>query len=99
VPAITLPRRPHLHCVALLRVSGFALVSRVLMVLRLIMFLSGAFGIFRSLSSLTKLWESGRHGVFLSDLSPDEINEAIAAGLQGTRQPSLTASAAGRREH
>jgi hypothetical protein len=46
VLGITLPRRPHLLCIVFLMASGFALVSRVLVVLRLVMFLSGAFGHF-----------------------------------------------------
>jgi hypothetical protein len=43
---ITLPCRPHLLCIVFLMASGFALVSRVLVVLRLVMFLSRAFGHF-----------------------------------------------------
>jgi hypothetical protein len=46
VLGLPFPPRLRFLCIAFLMASGFALVRRVLMVLRLIMFLSGAFGHF-----------------------------------------------------
>jgi hypothetical protein len=45
VLAVSLPHRSPLLCGVLLIVSGFALVRRVLVVLALVMFLSGGFGL------------------------------------------------------